>query len=135
MMLFLANENFPIASVRILRNAGYDVVAIIEDNPGIDDTSILRQAVAESRTILTFDSDYGNLIFRDKLQRGNDLLIRHRKGKRGQVSQRDPAPVGDAVGLGFTADMTGVKGVEGNAEVGVGVAYRGELVTNFDLDS
>lgn len=77
MMQFLANENFPIASVRILCRAGYDVVAIIEDNPGIDDTTILAQAVAENRIILTFDSDYGNLIFRDKLPPAAVIYLRY----------------------------------------------------------
>lgn len=69
MIQFLADENFPIASVRVLRSAGYDVFAVIEETPGIDDIAILAQAVVEERVILTFDSDYGDLIFRDKLRR------------------------------------------------------------------
>lgn len=76
-MRFLADENFPIASVRNLRSAGYDVVAITEDSPGIDDTTILAQAVAEERIILTFDSDYGNLIFRDKLPAAPIIYLRY----------------------------------------------------------
>ena len=76
-MRFLADENFPIASVRKLRRAGYDVIAIIEDNPGIDDTTILAQAAAEDRIILTFDSDYGDLIFRDKLPAAPVIYLRY----------------------------------------------------------
>ncbi|MFZ4656939.1 MAG: DUF5615 family PIN-like protein [Caldilineaceae bacterium] len=85
-MQFLANENFPIASVRILRNAGHNVVAIIEDNPGIDDATILAQAVAEGRIILTFDSDYGNLIFRDGLPAAAVIYLRYEP-----LSPQEPA--------------------------------------------
>ncbi len=77
MIKFLANENFPIASVRILQNAGYDVVAVIENNPGTDDITILAQAAAENRIILTFDSDYSNLIFRDKLPAAAVIYLRY----------------------------------------------------------
>lgn len=77
MIQFLANENFPIASVYALRDGGYNVVAIIEKNPGIDDTTILAQAVAEDRVILTFDSDYGDLIFRDKLPAAAVIYLRY----------------------------------------------------------
>jgi predicted nuclease of predicted toxin-antitoxin system len=65
-MQFLANENYPLKSVHLLREAGYDVRAIIEDSPGIDDKTVLSQAKDESRIILTFDRDYGELVYRHK---------------------------------------------------------------------
>ncbi|MBE5317272.1 MAG: DUF5615 family PIN-like protein [Xanthomonadales bacterium] len=60
----LANENLPAPSIRRLRAAGIEVAAIREDSPGIDDVSVLARAVAEQRWLLTFDMDYGELIFR-----------------------------------------------------------------------
>ena len=63
-MRFLANENIPVATIRRLREAGHDVVSIIEDSPGIDDESVLSRAHAERRIILTFDRDYGELTYR-----------------------------------------------------------------------
>lgn len=60
----LANENLPAPSIRGLRAAGVEVAAIREDSPGIDDVSVLARAVAEQRWLLTFDMDYGELIFR-----------------------------------------------------------------------
>jgi predicted nuclease of predicted toxin-antitoxin system len=66
-MRFLANENFPLPSVRLLREGGYDVASITEDSPGIEDTEVLARAVDEQRMILTFDSDYGELIYRLRL--------------------------------------------------------------------
>ena len=54
-MRFFANENMPLASVRVLREAGFDVASITEDSPGISDEGVLRRAHAENRIILTFD--------------------------------------------------------------------------------
>jgi len=63
-MRFLANENFPAASVRRLRKAGHDIAAVIEDSPGAKDVAVLARAAREERIILTFDRDYGELIYR-----------------------------------------------------------------------
>lgn len=60
----LANENLPAPSIRRLRAAGLDIVSIREESPGIDDVSVLGRAVTEQRWLLTFDMDYGELIFR-----------------------------------------------------------------------
>jgi predicted nuclease of predicted toxin-antitoxin system len=66
-MLFLADENFPVASIKILRKAGYEIASVIEDSPGAKDSKILARANREMRIILTFDRDYGELIYRLKL--------------------------------------------------------------------
>jgi predicted nuclease of predicted toxin-antitoxin system len=63
-MKLLANENFPQASVRYLRDKGYDITAIGEDNPSIKDDTVMSIAMQEDRAILTFDRDYGELIFK-----------------------------------------------------------------------
>ncbi len=57
-MRFLANENFPFASVQRLRARGHDVAAIVQDSPGAKDSAILERAVREERFIRTFDRDY-----------------------------------------------------------------------------
>ena len=56
-MRFLANENFPLASVRRMQDAGQDVSAVIQESPGAKDLDILNRAVHESRVLLTFDRD------------------------------------------------------------------------------
>ncbi len=63
-MDFLANENFPLLSIRLLREAGHRVVSIIQETPGSKDEDILKWAHAEKLIILTFDRDYGELIYR-----------------------------------------------------------------------
>jgi len=63
-MDFLANENFPLLSDRLLREAGHRVVSIIQEAPGGKDEDILKRAHTERLIILTFDRDYGELIYR-----------------------------------------------------------------------
>lgn len=62
-MKFLANENFSLAAILLLRERGIDVKSISEFNPGISDIEVLEIAIKENRTILTHDSDYGKIIF------------------------------------------------------------------------
>lgn len=62
-MRFLADENFPLRSVALLREAGHDVLAVSERLPGVPDQTVLERAVAERQILLTFDRDYGELIF------------------------------------------------------------------------
>lgn len=64
MIRFLANENIPLESVRRLRKAGHDVLAVSESLPGARDTEVLTRAHQEGRIVLTFDRDYGELIYR-----------------------------------------------------------------------
>ena len=66
-MRWLANENMPLASIRRLRVAEHDVAAVIEDAPSSEDAEVLARAVREDRIILTFDRDYGELIYRLRL--------------------------------------------------------------------
>lgn len=63
-MKLLANENFPEASVALLRNLGYDVYSIGELDPSISDIIVMQIAISQNRTIITFDRDYGELIFK-----------------------------------------------------------------------
>ena len=63
-MKLLANENIPLQSVQIIDNSGFDIKLIGKELAGITDESIIKYANEEKRTIITFDSDYGELIFK-----------------------------------------------------------------------
>jgi predicted nuclease of predicted toxin-antitoxin system len=73
-MQFLANENFPLPSVRLLRQAGYDVASITEDSPGIEDSEVLTRAANKQQVVITFDRDYGELIYRLRLSLPTGVL-------------------------------------------------------------
>ncbi len=62
-MKFTADENVTPAAIRLLRDAGYDVISVQETAPGSSDYEVLRQAVADSRILITYDKgDFGQLI-------------------------------------------------------------------------
>jgi predicted nuclease of predicted toxin-antitoxin system len=60
---FLANENIPNASIAMLQKAGFDVLAASREFPGASDEMVLSRARKEARVLVTFDRDYGELIF------------------------------------------------------------------------
>lgn len=62
---FLADENFPRASVLSLRGAGHQVVAISEIARGAQDVRVVEIGRALGAVILTFDRDYGHIAMRD----------------------------------------------------------------------
>jgi predicted nuclease of predicted toxin-antitoxin system len=63
-MKFLANENFPLTSTKYLESKGFDIKAVGVHYSGITDKEVIELAEKEKRTILTFDRDYGELIFK-----------------------------------------------------------------------
>ena len=63
-MKFLADENFPRPTVRVLREHGFEVAWATEDNPGSADEDILARCAKHNLTLLTLDKDFGDLVFR-----------------------------------------------------------------------
>ena len=88
-MKLLANENFPGEAVIALRAAGHDVAWARTDTPGASDRAIIRQARAESRLILTFDKDFGELVFRAGLAPPAGVILF-------RIKPRDPTYVAKA---------------------------------------
>jgi len=60
----LADENLPRDAVDALRAAGHDVLWIATDFAGLSDPSVLTKAVDDGRVLVTFDKDFGELVFR-----------------------------------------------------------------------
>lgn len=63
-MRFLANENFPYPSILLLRSKGFSIVSIMEELSGSTDETVLDKAIRDQLIILTFDRDYGELLFK-----------------------------------------------------------------------
>ena len=79
-MRFLANENFPNPSIRLLRDHGIYVKSIVEECPGITDNEVIGIAQKEYLIILTFDRDYGELLFRYALNNPPSVVFFRYKG-------------------------------------------------------
>jgi predicted nuclease of predicted toxin-antitoxin system len=85
-MRLCANENLPEDCVLRLRQNGHDVLWIREAAPGSADVDVLTRAHAENRLLITFDKDFGELVFR-----------RGAKASHGIVLFRIPQPSSAAV--------------------------------------
>ncbi len=74
-MKFLADENFPQPAIFSLRDAGHDVRSIAEDHASLPDEEVARFCEREQRVLLTFDKDFGDLIFQRGLQAGSAVVL------------------------------------------------------------
>jgi predicted nuclease of predicted toxin-antitoxin system len=74
MIKLLADENFPSASIDQLNEAGLDTQSVLKLSPGIPDKEIILLANQERRLILTFDRDFGHLIFKEGLIPENGVI-------------------------------------------------------------
>jgi predicted nuclease of predicted toxin-antitoxin system len=63
MAKFLANENVPTDAVQAARAAGIDLVWVRDTVQGAADDVVLAAAVAEGRVLVTFDKDFGEMVF------------------------------------------------------------------------
>ncbi len=63
-MKWLADENFPLASYKLLLASGLDIKHVGIDWPSVLDVNVVEIALSQNRIILTFDSDFGELIFK-----------------------------------------------------------------------
>ena len=105
-MRFLANENVPLVVVTALREDGHDTAWVREDAAGSTDDQVLDRAVKEERILLTFDKDFGELVF-----------VRRVKGTQGVVLFR---------GLGASPEETATF-------VRTAIASRSDWVGRFSV--
>ena len=59
----LLDENFPRNVAPGLAAAGHDVLMVATVSPGISDRAVLALARQTQRWLLTFDADFGDLVF------------------------------------------------------------------------
>ena len=74
-MRLCANENVPGDCVARLRQAGHDVLWIRESSPGSQDSAVLAQAQTEGRLLITFDKDFGDLVFRQGAEASHGVVL------------------------------------------------------------
>jgi predicted nuclease of predicted toxin-antitoxin system len=63
-MKIVVDESVDFPIIASLRDAGHEILAIVEVLPGTDDQSVLRLANMSSALLLTADKDFGELVFR-----------------------------------------------------------------------
>lgn len=65
-----------LAVLQRLRADGHDIVYVLDRGADPGDASILDVAAAEGRTIITIDTDFGMLVFRDGAKHAGVLRLR-----------------------------------------------------------
>lgn len=63
-MRLLLDENLSVVTARLLREAGHDVVEIVDVAKGAPDPDVIALARATDRLLVSFDSDIGERLFR-----------------------------------------------------------------------
>jgi predicted nuclease of predicted toxin-antitoxin system len=72
----VADDSVDFRIVTELRALGLEVYAICEEQPSIDDTTVLAIACNLNAILITEDKDFGELVFRLRLPHKGILLIR-----------------------------------------------------------
>jgi len=90
MLRILANENVPGPAIEAMRAAGHDVVWMFEGRRGLDDPMVLKQAQAEGRILITFDKDFGELVYRGGADASAGVVLI-------RISTRSPEEAADRI--------------------------------------
>jgi len=84
----LADENIPKKTVDLLKAQGVDVISVQESSSGLSDRDILDLAKAKGRIVVTFDKDFGQIIFKEKYKSQGLILLRFVPESPQQISKR-----------------------------------------------
>ena len=74
-MRFLVDENIPGPIVKAMISSGHDVLWIQEFEPGVDDRKVLAYATGAERTLITFDKDFGELVFQERVKAPFGIIL------------------------------------------------------------
>ncbi len=75
-MNFFADEGLDFPLVKLLCEAGYNIVYAAEEYIGATDNELLQKAFADNRVLITKDKDFGELVIRLKYPTAGIILIR-----------------------------------------------------------
>ena len=78
-MKFLLDDNIDVRLADVLREQGHDDTAIARDYPhSLDDPDVLAIAQREDRILITNDTDFGELVVRERRPHAGVILFRVR---------------------------------------------------------
>lgn len=80
MIRFLADEDWPAPATAALRAHGLEVISIQERSQGLPDLGVIALAQEFKAVILTFDRDYGDIIFKDRIPNPPAVVYFRAKG-------------------------------------------------------
>ena len=92
-MNFLVDENLGRSIVRVLEQLGHDVMWATSELPGAPDVDVMARAHQEQRVIVSDDTDFGTLVFRDRLAAAGVILLRMPGLRKHEIAARLAAAV------------------------------------------
>ncbi|MHB0876976.1 MAG: DUF5615 family PIN-like protein [Anaerolineae bacterium] len=75
-MRFVVDECTGPTVAKWLREQGHDVLSIYDTHRGASDDEVLALAVSQSRVIITNDKDFGEMVYRRRMQHAGLVLLR-----------------------------------------------------------
>ena len=75
LLTFLVDENIPFYVVKQLRKEGYKTISVVEDFAGSSDEKILELSSRNKWVIVTFDKDFGELIYKQKSNKPYGIIL------------------------------------------------------------
>lgn len=88
MTKLLADENIPSETVKLLKSQGVDIISVTEFGYGLSDRKILELGKTKERIIVTFDKDFGQILFKEKFKTKGVILLRFIPKSPQQISKR-----------------------------------------------
>jgi len=77
---FLADENLDVPLVDALIRDGHDVERVTAVSPERTDLQVLSRAIADDRTLITQDTDFGDLVFREGQPADSGVILLRARG-------------------------------------------------------
>lgn len=87
MTQFIADENVPKESVALLKK-DIDIISVTDFASGLADEEVLDLANKNGRIVITFDKDFGQLIFKEKRKTKGLILLRFNPKSPQQIAKR-----------------------------------------------
>ncbi len=88
MIKLLADENIPIKAIDSLKKKGIDIISVTKFSLGLSDRAMLELAKRKGRVIITFDKDFGELMFKEKIKTKGLILLRFIPKSPQQIAKR-----------------------------------------------
>ncbi|HKZ42561.1 MAG TPA: DUF5615 family PIN-like protein [Candidatus Hodarchaeales archaeon] len=87
-MKLLADENIPTRTLDLLKHQGMDIVSILDFRLGLSDDDVLTVAKEHERVLVTFDKDFGDIVFRTRAETKGVVLLRFTPKSPEQLARR-----------------------------------------------
>jgi predicted nuclease of predicted toxin-antitoxin system len=106
---FLADQNVPAVVVSWMRSAGWDVVSTREIAfSRASDPAVLAHSVDTDRVLLTFDTDFGDLVVRRRMAYVGVILVRRQRRPRATIDLLSSIADHEFGDLPFIATIAGL---------------------------